>query len=78
MASDYPKTVKPSEVVNDNYAPGLFRIKGGRAVYDEVWMPDGGRAVYLASVESTDEGLKVTRRWIPWETALEQMFDPEA
>lgn len=67
----YPKTVKPEQVVNEDFAPGLFRIKGGRAVYDEVWMTDGGIAVYLARVISTDEGLLVTKRWIPWETELE-------
>lgn len=80
--TQYPKTVLPAEVVNENFAPGLFRIKGGRALYDEVYMADGGRAVYLGRVISTADiqgdnpfsGLKVTKRWIPWDTQLEQMF----
>ncbi len=80
--TQYPKTVLPAEVVNGNFAPGLFRVKGGRALYDEVYMADGGRAVYLARVISTVDiqggnlfsGLKAIRRWIPWDTQLEQIF----
>lgn len=71
----YPKTVKPSDVVNDSFSPGLFRIKGGRALYDEVYMADGGRAVYLGRVTPTNEGLCVTKRWISWDTELEQMYE---
>jgi len=74
MYPKYPKTVKPNEVVNTVFGDGLFRIKGGRAVYDEVWMADGGYAVYLARVISTDNGLRVTKRQISWDTELEQMY----
>lgn len=77
---DYPKIVKPSDVVNGDFAPGLFRIRGGRALYDEVWMADGGEAVYLARVrggDTVEDGIFVTRRWIPWDTELEQMFEVE-
>lgn len=71
----YPKTVKPGEVVNENFAPGLFRIRGGRALYDEVYMADGGRAYYLGRVTTTSKGLSVTKRWINPDTELEQMFE---
>lgn len=74
----YPKVVKPGDVVNGDFAPGMFRIKGGQTVYDQVWMADGGRAVYLVKVISVEDGLLVTRRWIPWDTKLEQMFEGES
>lgn len=70
----YPKLVKPSDVVNDIFGDNLFRIKGGRAFYDEVWMADGVYGVYLARVTPTDEGLRVTKRQISWDTELEQMY----
>ncbi len=74
----YPKTVMPHQVVNENFAPGLFRIKGGRAVYDEVYMRDGGSAVYLVRITAAAfPGLKITKRWIPWDLELEQMFEVE-
>ncbi len=59
---EYPKTVKPSDVVNGDYAPGLFRIKGKRALYDEVWMADGGKAVYLHRVTFLNSGFYIHRR----------------
>lgn len=31
--NEYPKTVLPQDVVNGEFAEGLFRIKGGRALY---------------------------------------------
>jgi len=77
MENEYPKKVKACDVVNGNFAPGLFMIEGGRAKYDEVTMADGGCAVYLARVESTENGLKVTRRWIEWDTPILQMFEAE-
>ena len=75
--ANYPKRVNASDVVNGNFAPGLFMLEGGRAVYDEVWMSDGGNAVYLARVESSSDGLKIVRRWIDWDAPIIQMFDPE-
>ena len=77
-ASGYPKKVRACNVVNGNFAPGLFMLEGGRAKYDEVCMRDGGRALYLARVEEdrgdTDDGLAVKKRWIPWNTKVIQMF----
>jgi hypothetical protein len=70
----YPKLVRPADVVNSHFAPGLYRIKGGRQFYDQVYMRDGGQAVYLARIEPN---LKIVKRWIGWNTILEQMFDPE-
>jgi hypothetical protein len=75
---DYPKKVKAVDFVGACFAPGLFKIDGGRALYDEIWMADGGNALYLCRVESVDGGLKVIRRWIDWDTDLIMMFDPEA
>jgi hypothetical protein len=71
----YPETVMPADVVNSCFGTGLFRIKGGRALYDQVTMQDGGKAVYLARLTSTAEGLQVYERWIPWDTVLEQMYE---
>lgn len=68
----YPKTVKPQDVVGGVFSPGLYRIKGGRALYDEVWMADGGSAVYLVRL---NPDLSAVRRWIDWDIELEQMFD---
>lgn len=75
---NYPKRVKACDVANGEFAPGLFMLEGGRALYDEVYMADGGQAVYLARVESTDEGLRVVPRWIDWDAPIIQMFDPNA
>lgn len=71
---DYPKVVMPHDVVNGIFAPGLFRIKGGRALYDQVWMADGGDAVHLVRL---NPDLSFVRRWISWDTELEQMFEVE-
>jgi hypothetical protein len=75
----YPKIVKAKDVVNNGlFAPGLYRIKGGRAFYDEVWMADGGIAVYPIRIEviDNDDGgsFKIIKRHIDWDTELEQMF----
>lgn len=76
---EFPKKVKALDVANSGvFAPGQFMLEGGRAGYDEVYMADGGCAVYLARVDSTDDGLRVVRRWIPLETTILQMFDPES
>ncbi len=75
MTDKYPKVVLPSEVVNRDFAPGLFRIKGGRVLYGQVHINDGGNAFYLVRITTETEGLKVLKRWIPWKTELEQMFE---
>jgi hypothetical protein len=75
MRDQYPKKVRPNEVANDDFAPGLFRIKGGRAFYDQVHLNDGGRAFYLVRITVESNGLKVVKRWIKSDTALEQMFE---
>ena len=72
----YPKRVNANDVVNTDFAPGLFKLEGGRTVYDEVWMADGGSAVYLGRIDVTPDGLKVVRRWIPWNAPILQMYDP--
>lgn len=72
----YPREVKAVEVVNSIFGPSLFMLPGGRAVYDEVWMADGGSALYLCRLEAKrDGGLRVGRRWIPWNTTLLQMYE---
>lgn len=79
LRDKYPKTVLPQDVVNGEFAEGLFRIKGGRALYDQVSMQDGGKAVYLVRIESAEVPpyLKVISRWIAGDTELEQMFEVE-
>lgn len=69
--NEYPKRVKAKEVVNGSFAPGLFMLIGGRAKYDQVWMCDGGNAIYLVRVNGD---LSTVRRWIGWDTELMQMF----
>lgn len=76
MDEMYPKLVRPCDVVNGFFAPGLFMLEGGRAKYDQVYMHDGGGAVYLVRIESCDNGLKVVKRWIDWDAKFLQMFDP--
>lgn len=71
----YPKTVRARDVCNSIFGPGLFKLDGGRAVYDEVFLCDGGNALYLARVDMTDEGMKIVRRWIPWDTNVLQMYE---
>lgn len=80
LEQPYPHVVNPWEEANGQFAPGLFRIKGGRALYEEIYLADGGRALYLARVEPTDDGrLKVVRRWFdPDRTLIEKMFDPDS
>lgn len=76
MSNRYPRPVKPHDVVNHGGRPGMFRIKGGRAVYDEVYMRDGGDAIYLVRIEAHPDGpphLKITKRQIDWNTKLEQL-----
>lgn len=76
----YPRTVKPNEVVNQMFGEGLFRLKGGRALYDEVYMFDGGQAVYLCRLEQVKVNgqwrFKVAKRRIPWDAEIEMMYDP--
>lgn len=75
MPVNFPLTVKPADIVNKMFGPDLVRIKGGTALYDEVWMKDGGNAMYLVRLLPDD--LTVSRRWIPWETELEIMYNPD-
>lgn len=74
--NEYPKRVKAVEVVNTDFGPNLYYLPGGRAGYDTVYMKDGGDALYLARLEA-DNGLHVVKRWIPWDTELIKMYDPE-
>lgn len=70
MIDKYPKLVKPADVVNSIFGSGLFMLPGGRALYDEVFMVDGGTAVYLVRI---NPDLTITRRWIDWDTPILQM-----
>jgi len=74
----YPKKVRACDVVNSNFAPGLFMLEGGQAKYDEVYKRDGGNAFYLTRIDAVDKGLKVTKRWIPWNATVIQMFEMKA
>lgn len=80
--SNYPKSVRPQDVVNSIFGDDLFMIEGGRATYDEVYMSDGGSAVCLVRVrpagfrENGAPILSVTRRYITWDTPLIQLYDP--
>lgn len=79
---DYPQIVAAVDVVNSVMGPGLFSLPGGRAMYDEVWMADGGRALYLARIEpigTAGDGwqFRVVRRWIPWETMVVQHYEAQ-
>lgn len=70
---DFPKLVKAVDVAGSIFGPGLFMLPGGRAKYDQVWVNDGGEALYLARLNNND--LSVVMRWIPWETKVLQMYD---
>lgn len=67
------KEIQAVEVANSIFGPGLFSLKNGRALYDEVWMADGGNALYLVRLNND---LSIQRRWIPWNTVLLQHYDP--
>lgn len=69
----YPRTVKAVDVAGSIFGPRLFKLPGGRALYEQVWIADGGRALYLARLEAD---LRVTRRWIPWDSLIIQMYKP--
>lgn len=69
---EYPKDVRVCDVVNSIFGPKLFRIKGGRITYDQVYMRDGGQGVYLVKVYPD---LRTYRRYIYWDTPLEQMYE---
>lgn len=72
---NYPLEIQAYDVAGDgNFAPGKYKIVGGRAFYDEVVILDGGYSLYLSRVENGDDGLRVIRRWIPWNTRLLLMF----
>ncbi len=76
MINIKPKEVKPADVVNSIFGTNLFKIKGGRAYYDSVYMVDGGTAVYLTRIDFLPDGLfKSVRRQISWETTLIQMYE---
>lgn len=61
-------------MINGHFGPGLFKIKGGIALYDQVYMVDGGSAAYLVRI---DAELHVTKRYIGWDTPLVQMYKPK-
>ena len=66
------KIIRARDVAGHGYTTGAFRITGGRAVYDEVYVADGGRAIYLVRV---NRDLSITKRWIPWDQMLIQLED---
>ena len=68
------KVVRAVDVVNSVFGPGIFKIPGGRATYDEVWMMDGGNAMYLCRLSND---LSITKRWIPWHQYLIMTDDGE-
>ena len=72
--SEYLKIVKAYEVAGTMFGDGMFRIKGKRAFYDEVWIADGGIAFYLCRLWAEEDGLHSTKRWIDPETELEQLY----
>lgn len=83
----FPKVVPAHEVVNCYFGKDLFQVKGGRAKYDEVWMADGGEALYLvrlippAGDNSTPDTspkalFRIYKRWIPWTTILLMLYQP--
>ena len=74
MVDEFPKVVKARDVAGGAFAPGQFMLQGGRAKYDQVWICDGGEALYLVRVNND---LSVVRRWIEWDTEILQMFNPE-
>ncbi len=70
--SDYPKHVRVCDVVNSIFGPGLFRRIGGQALYDQVYMLDGGRAAYLVRIE---KDLHIVKQYIPFDSAVVQMYE---
>jgi hypothetical protein len=71
----YPMLVKAVDVVNGDFDTGLFKLKNGKVAYDQVYMHDGGNALYLVRINSD---LSTVMRWIPWDTELLKMFPSES
>lgn len=70
----YPKKIKAVNVAGSYFAPDLFGLVKGRAKYDQVWVNDGGTALYLVRVNND---LTVTKRWIPWDSEIIQFYEVE-
>lgn len=71
---DVPKIGKACEFAGTEFGDGMFRTKGGRALYDEVWVADGGNAIYLCKVFADENGINVIKRWVPWDSEIEQLW----
>lgn len=71
----YPKEVRACDVAGTDFGPQLYKLKGGTALYDEVYVTDGGNAFYLARIRY-DHDPVISLRWIPFDSILIKMYDP--